>query len=104
MCCPNPQPNAANLKMQPNLLANTIVLAETFVGKDVRTNGDINNNGGVSQGPRRVADPKTVARRHDIVWINVIAFVYLHTSALYGIYLACTAAKFATFLYGEHKP
>ncbi|XP_049853598.1 acyl-CoA Delta-9 desaturase-like [Schistocerca gregaria] len=31
-----------------------------------------------------------------IVWRNVIAFVYLHTASLYGIYLAITTAKLLT--------
>lgn len=39
-----------------------------------------------------------------IVWRNVVIFLYLHIASLYGIYLACTSAKwmtviFATLLY-----
>ncbi|KAH0950952.1 hypothetical protein HN011_004075 [Eciton burchellii] len=34
-----------------------------------------------------------------IVWRNVIAFVYLHVGALYGLYIAVTAAKFYTCLW-----
>lgn len=34
-----------------------------------------------------------------IVWRNVIAFVYLHLGALYGLYLLIVAAKFYTALW-----
>jgi hypothetical protein len=95
------QPNAINLKMQPNLMSNTIVLTETLVGKDEHTNGDNNNNGSVNYDKTPAKDQNTGKRKLDIVWINVIAFVYLHVSAVYGIFLVCTAAKFATFLFGE---
>lgn len=40
---------------------------------------------------------------HDIVWRNVIAFIYLHASALYGIYLLFFGyANPATFAIGEY--
>ncbi|XP_012276541.1 acyl-CoA Delta(11) desaturase [Orussus abietinus] len=35
----------------------------------------------------------------NIVWRNVIAFVYLHLGALFGFYLFFTSAKFLTFLW-----
>lgn len=31
-----------------------------------------------------------------IVWRNVLIFIYLHAAALYGFYLCFTAAKWAT--------
>lgn len=34
-----------------------------------------------------------------IVWRNVIAFVYLHLGALYGLYLLFVAAKFYTTIW-----
>lgn len=37
-----------------------------------------------------------------IVWRNVIAFVYIHAAAVYGLYLALTTAKFASFVTGEY--
>lgn len=36
----------------------------------------------------------------NIVWRNVIAFVYLHLGALYGLYLLIVAAKFYTAMWG----
>ncbi|KAK0164233.1 hypothetical protein PV328_002884 [Microctonus aethiopoides] len=35
----------------------------------------------------------------NIVWRNVIAFVYLHTGLLYGLYLLITGARILTFLW-----
>ncbi|XP_033200622.1 acyl-CoA Delta-9 desaturase isoform X1 [Bombus vancouverensis nearcticus] len=47
----------------------------------------------------RVVDaPKTKYKRQ-IVWRNVIIFTYLHISAVYGLYLALTSAKWATLLF-----
>ena len=36
-----------------------------------------------------------------IVWRNVIAFVYIHAAAVYGLYLVFTSAKFVSFITGE---
>ena len=36
-----------------------------------------------------------------IVWRNVIIFVFLHVGALYGIYLMLTSAKIATIIFGK---
>jgi hypothetical protein len=35
------------------------------------------------------------------VWINVIAFIYLHVSAVYGLYLSVTSAKASTSLFSK---
>lgn len=37
----------------------------------------------------------------NIVWRNVIAFVYLHAGFLYGLYLLITGARILTFLWGK---
>lgn len=36
-----------------------------------------------------------------IVWRNVLYLSYFHLSALYGLYLVFTSAKFVTFLFGK---
>lgn len=36
-----------------------------------------------------------------IVWRNVIIFVYLHLAAIYGLYLALTSAKLLTCVLGK---
>lgn len=37
-----------------------------------------------------------------IVWRNVIAFIYLHVGAVYGLYLCVSGAKFLTVLWCEY--
>jgi stearoyl-CoA desaturase (delta-9 desaturase) len=37
----------------------------------------------------------------DIRWRNVIAFIYLHVFAFYGIYLMFTVAKYQTIVWGK---
>ncbi|KAK7866594.1 hypothetical protein R5R35_010429 [Gryllus longicercus] len=39
------------------------------------------------------------SRARQIVWRNVLAFVYLHTTAVYGFYLLGTAAQWRTVLF-----
>ena len=36
-----------------------------------------------------------------IVWRNVLIFVYLHLAAVYGFYVLCVHAKWATALWGK---
>lgn len=43
--------------------------------------------------------PQTPKYKWNIVWRNVIAFLYLHIGAMYGIYLFTSKAKFLTFLW-----
>jgi hypothetical protein len=40
--------------------------------------------------------------RRQIVWRNVILFVYLHMAALYGAYLMFTSAKIITTVWGVY--
>jgi hypothetical protein len=37
-----------------------------------------------------------------VVWRNVILFLYAHLAALYGLYLTFTKAKFLTVLWGKY--
>ena len=37
----------------------------------------------------------------NIVWRNVIAFIYIHAAGLYGLYLVFTKVKFASFVIGK---
>lgn len=39
--------------------------------------------------------------KRQIVWRNVIIFMYLHLGAIYGLYLVFTSAKIVTTLFGE---
>lgn len=38
-----------------------------------------------------------------IVWRNVIAFIYLHIGAIYGLYLTFTSVKFQTNIWRKYK-
>lgn len=40
--------------------------------------------------------------KRQIVWKNVLGFIVLHLSALYGLYLACFKASALTFFYGKY--
>jgi hypothetical protein len=45
------------------------------------------------------ADRPAGQYKWDISWRNVIGFLYLHTFALYGLYLTFTAAKYQTIIW-----
>lgn len=36
-----------------------------------------------------------------LVWRNILLFAYLHLAAIYGLYLAITAAKWRTLVWGK---
>lgn len=40
-------------------------------------------------------------RKTQLVWRYIIAYTYLHTASVYGLYLAFTSAKLQTNLFGE---
>jgi len=46
--------------------------------------------------------PKNEQYKVHLVWRNIIAFVYLHLGAIYGIYLCFTHARFYTFLWSKY--
>lgn len=53
-----------------------------------------------------IKPPSTYSYKwEDVVWRNVIAFIYLHVSSFYGMYLIATGqVKLSTFIFGElHK-
>ena len=43
------------------------------------------------------------AIRRQIVWRNVVGLLFLHLTALYGLYVSVTSAKILTWLYGKLK-
>lgn len=44
---------------------------------------------------------KAEKRKLKWVWRNIIAFIYLHAAAVYGIWLVLTSAKLQTSAFGE---
>jgi stearoyl-CoA desaturase (delta-9 desaturase) len=55
------------------------------------------------QTARRPSKPDTKAPRYvwRIVWRNVLAFIYLHTVSLFGLYQMVTVAKWYTIMWGK---
>lgn len=43
------------------------------------------------------------AVRKQIVWRNAVGFMFLHLTALYGLYVLVTSAKLLTWVYGKLK-
>lgn len=42
------------------------------------------------------------SRTLQLVWRNIIIFVYVHLAAVYGAYLLFTSAKLYTVIFGEY--
>lgn len=49
--------------------------------------------------PPQTTEPEK--RKAQLVWRNIILFVYLHLTALYGIYLMFTSARIYTSIWGK---
>lgn len=48
-----------------------------------------------------VYDDKPLKREYKLVWRNIILYIVLHISALYGIYMMLTSAKLLTTIFGK---
>ncbi|XP_029048713.2 acyl-CoA Delta-9 desaturase-like isoform X1 [Osmia bicornis bicornis] len=86
-------------KMAPNLFGTSATLyleaSQQDVHQDKSTTEKSNNQKVVVQ-KSSTAKPKY---KWNIVWRNVIAFIYLHIGALYGFYLFFNGTKFYTSLW-----
>lgn len=98
--------------MAPNLFGNSATLfleASQNVAQDKKIDVDIKNNKPVKVATKqpKASDKSSNSDNKDykwkIVWRNVIAFVYLHVGALYGLYYLVTSAKFATFAWSKYQ-
>lgn len=49
-----------------------------------------------------LAKSEEVPYKRQIVWKNVVLFIYLHLAALYGLYLVFTSAKMNTLIFGKY--
>lgn len=85
---------AANPSIPAKFVDDSAILGEKTLG---------NNN---KQSPSNKSDTGHTAAAEDqnqsaiqIVWRNVLIFVYLHVAALYGFYLCFTVAKLATLVW-----
>lgn len=46
-------------------------------------------------------EQENVRHKKEVVWQNVLLFIYLHMSALYGLFLIFTHAKLATIVFSK---
>ncbi|XP_015590292.1 acyl-CoA Delta(11) desaturase [Cephus cinctus] len=85
--------------MTPNLFGNSATLFLEASQQDVRQ--EKTSTGQKTGAKSSDQTPKTQKSKYEwnIVWRNVIAFVYLHVGALYGFYLFFAGAKFLTVLW-----
>lgn len=46
----------------------------------------------------RLVGPQADKRKHEILYFNIVTFLYWHIAGLYGLYLCFIAAKWASVL------
>ncbi|CAK1597377.1 unnamed protein product [Parnassius mnemosyne] len=52
-----------------------------------------------SDSEQKLVAPQAAPRKFQIVYRNLLTFGYAHLSALYGLYLACTSAKWQSIFF-----
>lgn len=89
--------------MAPNLFGNSATLyleaSQQDVHKEKSTTESENNQKLLDQ---KSSSPE-MKYEWNIVWRNVIAFLYLHLGAVYGLYQVFNGTKLYTTLWGEWK-
>lgn len=86
--------------MAPNLFGTSATLFLEATQQDVsQKKPPSEQNGAQKVSSSQKAQSATTKYEWKIVWRNVIAFVYLHLGAIYGLYLLLVAAKGYTFLW-----
>lgn len=89
--------------MAPNLFGNSAAL---YLEASQQANFSQDKPASVVQQPAAPAaqpKPNDDKKKYKwrIVWRNVIAFIYLHVGAVYGLYLMLSGAKLLTILWCE---
>lgn len=99
--------------MPPNATANTQSITNSLVngGSDDSKSLTDNSTGVLFEQDAETYDgglvkdieklKKAEKRRLKLVWRNIIAFVYVHLAAVYGLWLMLTSAKWQTITCGE---
>lgn len=82
--------------MAPNVTGSTGLF---LAGAEVISSPPITPKEPVSKRPGPVRERPQYPWK--IVWRNVIAFIYLHVGAVYGLYLCFVAAKWQTVIWGK---
>lgn len=85
--------------MAPNLLGNSLYIAESTIeqlpsDKLNKTKEQQILSSNNQNETKTTIEPYRVI----LVWRNIIAFIYLHIAAIYGLYLCFTSAKSSTIL------
>lgn len=86
--------------MAPNLFGNSATLFLEASQQDVSQKKTATEKTVMQKLPVQKAQNSKPKYEWKIVWRNVIAFLYLHLGALYGLYLVLVAAKIYTLLWG----
>lgn len=86
--------------MAPNLFGSSATLFLEASQQDVSQKKDATEKTMTQKVPLQKTQNSKPKYQWKIVWRNVIAFLYLHLGALYGLYILTVAAKFYTFLWG----
>lgn len=89
--------------MAPNVFGNTaaLYLEASQQAEFSQENKPSSVDQTTEQQPKSKDDKKKYQWK--IVWRNVIAFIYLHVGAVYGLYLCLTGAKFLTVLWCKYN-
>lgn len=85
--------------MAPNLFGNSATLFLEASQQDISQKKSAAEKAVTQKLSLQKAQNSKPKYQWKIVWRNVIAFVYLHLGALYGLYLCLTAAKLYTTLW-----
>ncbi|GAB1864920.1 Acyl-CoA Delta(11) desaturase [Camponotus japonicus] len=85
--------------MAPNLFGNSATLFLEASQQDVTQKKNATEKTTTQKLPLQKIQNSKPKYQWKIVWRNVIAFLYLHISALYGLYILIVAAKGYTFLW-----
>ncbi|EFA12799.1 acyl-CoA Delta(11) desaturase-like isoform X1 [Tribolium castaneum] len=88
--------------MAPNLLGNsTLFLAETNSAEPIQIISKPGLQDVLPQVKPQISSRSSVSQyRWQIVWRNVLIFIYLHIAGIYGLYYAIAQAQWKTLLWG----
>lgn len=89
--------------MAPNLFGSSATLFLEATQQNVSQKKPTSEKAATQQLSSQKAQNAKSKYQWNIVWRNVIAFVYLHLGALYGLYLLLVAAKAYTFIWGMFR-
>lgn len=94
--------SCCRITMAPNLLGTSaLFLAEATSAEPVQIISQKSNTTPLPQPKQITARSNQPQYRWQIVWRNVIAFMYLHIFAIYGLYLFLFVCTWKTFIWSK---